>query len=230
MVTVFFSRKSAGKSTLAAQMASRLTAEDQSVLMVDADPQGTIGNWLHYRKAHKTAPNIKLLPCKDLLRLEAIVGSNKLLFDHIIVDLQGGDAKGNRQAILLADKLVIPFKPTQPDLDNIPWFHEILEDLKQLKPELEVHLVLNEAPNSKAKNSEVDQAREYFDAYCLTTADTVIHVRKAYRDSMSQGLGACELKDKKARAEVDCLWSEIYRKVRARSAKGRAPARTLKKA
>lgn len=228
MIIICFSRKSAGKSTIAASIASRLTLDGERTAIADGDPQGTIGNWGVYRKDNKEAPEILCTSARIGADLDYAIKELSKRHDHVIVDLQGADSAENRKTLLLADKVIIPFRPTQPDLDNIPHIAKMLEGLKAMKPEIEFHLVINEAPFSNAKVTEVEEARQYFAQYDLAPLSAVIHSRKAYRDSMAKGLGVCELKDKKAIAEFDSVWSEIYKKAIRRAPNG-APLSTHKK-
>lgn len=214
MITVFAQRKSAGKSTLLAQMAAKLAEDGSRVLIADADPQQTISNWSVYRQERPGVPRIEFVSVRKGPDLALAIERLKERFDHILVDLQGGDSPENRAALRLADKIVLPFKPSQPDLDNLGYIADMLETLREARPETEIHFVINEAPFSNSKNSEVAQSQAYFKSRSLELASSIVHSRKAYRDSMSTGLGVCELKDPKAKEEIRSLWSEIYKKGR----------------
>lgn len=209
MIIVLASRKGgSGKSTLACNLAAALAMHGRDVCLVDTDPQGTAGNWAQQRSEVDSVNQIAFVSAKPgKILLKTLQDLNKR-YQYVLLDLQGVDSEDNRYTLALADKLIIPFKPSQPDLDSIPWAKNLLEQLQQVSPQVKVHLLINEAPITTGFK-EVKEALAYFQNFDLKPSKTIVHARKAYRDSMSSGLGAVELKDEKARNEI----MDIYREV-----------------
>jgi chromosome partitioning protein len=108
-----------------------------------------------------------------------------------------------------AHVLLIPFRPSQPDLDTLPKLREIISQATDLNPQLKVFGLLTMAPTNPMINEEAE-AREYFQDYPeIGLLNTFIRDRKIYRDAMSEGLGVVEMGNSKATAEIQELVSEI---------------------
>jgi chromosome partitioning protein len=209
MIIVLASRKGgSGKSTLACNLCSALAVNGRDVCLVDTDPQGTAGNWAQQRAGVDSVNQVSFIPAKPGKNLLKTLQDLRKRFQYVVLDLQGVDSEDNRYTLAMADRLLIPFKPSQPDLDTIPWAKKLLDQLLVLNPEVKVHLFINEAPITTGFR-EVKEAIAYFENFDLKASPTVIHARKVYRDSMSSGLGAMELKDEKARDEIQKLYQEV---------------------
>ncbi|MCY1187849.1 hypothetical protein D9M73_288810 [compost metagenome] len=64
--------------------------------------------------------------------------------------------------------------------------------------------------NTQWNDTEADESAEYLKDYpLLPLADVRLYDRKAYRTSVERGLGVVELRDGKAKAEVQLLMNEI---------------------
>lgn len=209
MITVIASRKGgAGKSTITCNIAAILVSAGKKVAIADFDPQGTAMNWGNVRAERDDVNSVPIIPCragKQALKTLKDLGNT---YDHVLVDLQGVDSEENRYVLTLADKIILPFKPSQPDLDTIPYISEMIEQLQEIRPGASPYYVINEAPTTTGR--EKVEALEYFQNYDIKPIPTILHARKAYRDSMAYGLGAVELKDEKARNEISAAFSDIF--------------------
>ena len=108
-----------------------------------------------------------------------------------------------------ADILVVPFRPSQPDLDTLPALDAIVEQALDINPDLMVFAALTMAPTNPTID-EVREAREYLADYPkFRFLKTIISDRKSYRDAMSEGLSVVEMKNPKAAGEIDVLVQEV---------------------
>ncbi len=195
-----------GKSTTAVNLCAELARTGGDVVLVDADRQGTAARWAEDRQAREVPP-VHCVQKYDNIR-ETLFDLDKR-YGMVVVDAAGRDSRELRTAMTAAHVLLVPFRPSQPDLDTLPALQEIITGAKDLNPGLQVLGVLTMAPTNPAVN-EADEARAYLaDFPDIRALRSVIRDRKVYRDAMSEGLGVVEMDNGKARAEVQLLTQEI---------------------
>lgn len=118
MVIVIGSQKGgSGKSTLAVNLCVALMPHG-SVLLVDADPQATSSRWCADRRSVSAAKPVQCVQQFGALaeELERLASE----FAQVIIDPAGRDNVELRSAMTMADLLIVPFRPSQPDLDTLP--------------------------------------------------------------------------------------------------------------
>ncbi len=131
-------------------------------------------------------------------------------YECVIVDAAGRDSRELRTGMTAAHVLLVPFRPSQPDLDTLPNLQEIITQAKDLNPELTVYGLLTMAPTNPVVQ-EADEAREYLQDYPeIQLLETIIRDRKVYRDAMSEGMGVIEMNNPKATEEIQSLMKEIF--------------------
>ena len=196
-----------GKSTIAVNICAELARQKKDVILVDADRQPTSANWSLERAENKALKTVNCIQKYEDIR--STLKDLKGRYDYVVVDAAGRDSRELRTGILVADILIVPYRPSQPDLDTLPKMQELIITAKDYNPDLKVYGVLTMAPTHPVKN-EVSEAREYLNEYEeIKVIRTIIHSRKAYRDSMSDGLGVVETKNAKAKAEIQLLINEV---------------------
>jgi chromosome partitioning protein len=109
----------------------------------------------------------------------------------------------------VANVLLVPFRPSQPDLDTLRNLREIIIQAKDLNPSLSVFGLITMAPTNPVIH-ESDEAKEYLQDFPeINLLETIIRDRKVYRDAMSEGVGVVEMSNLKAADEIDALMQEI---------------------
>lgn len=115
-----------GKTTSAAYLAHAFRDLSRTVLLVDADPQGSTARWAH--QSAWPIPTIEL-PAPDLHRqLPGIAGAR---YDVVLIDCPPypKHTRGSRpteqagiveSAIRAADSVLIPLAPTMMELERVP--------------------------------------------------------------------------------------------------------------
>ena len=130
-------------------------------------------------------------------------------YEYVIVDAAGRDSRELRTGMTAAHILIVPFRPSQPDLDTLPRLQEIIVQAKDLNPELKVYGLLTMAPTNP-RIKEEEEAQDYLSDYPeLQLLSTALCDRKVYRDAMSEGRGVVEMSNSKARDEVRALREEV---------------------
>lgn len=208
MIILFAGQKGGcGKSTLASNAAAWLANKGHDVMLVDADRQGTCARWSEYREEDN---RLAIVQCVQ--KYERITKALKDLnsrYEYVICDVAGRDSTEMRSAFLAANVAIIPFRPSQADLDTLPHVADIVSAAADLNPDLSCYAVLSMAPTNPVIN-EAREAAEFLKEYPeFKTMKTIIRDRKAYRDALSEGKGVCELGNDKARAEMNELMNEV---------------------
>ena len=195
-----------GKSTIAINIAAYLANHNHDIVLVDADPQQSAANWVRDRDE----TNLPKVHC--IQRYGDIKNTLKDLdsrYDHVIVDVAGHDSKELRTAMLVAHYLVVPFRPSQFDLDTLPHLSELIDQAQCFNENLQPFGLLTLAPTNPSV-SEVQQANEYLSDFPLFKAlSSVIHDRKVYRDVTGDGKGVIESTNPKAIDEFNNLMKEL---------------------
>ncbi len=197
-----------GKSTTAINLAAHLARSAEDVVLVDADRQGTAANWCMDRNSVEEAPKVHCVQKYDNIR-DTLIDLNSR-YGYVIVDAAGRDSRELRTGMTAAQVLIVPFRPSQPDLDTMPKMQELIVQAKDLNPELRTFGLLTMAPTNPVVN-EARDAREFLKEYPdIELLRTIIRDRKIYRDCMSEGLGVIEMDNGKAKAEIQLLAQEVF--------------------
>lgn len=201
-----------GKTTLTVNLAAELQMLGSKVCLVCADSQPHTSDWAMERldSPQEMIPHVKLegnisKQLKDLA----------LNYEVVIADVAGRDSRELRTAMMAADIMVSPFTTSQLDLSTLPMVAGLIEKARDINEDLKCLAVVTRAP-THAKTNEIQETRAHFAEYPeFVLCDTVIHERKAYRDSISYGAGVVEWTDKKAALEIQNLAQEIISHAKA---------------
>ena len=197
-----------GKSTIAVNVCAELARRGRDVILVDADRQGTAATWATDRAEHPGLPTVHCVQKYDNIRNTLIDLERR--YDHIIVDAAGHDSRELRTGMTAAHILLVPLRPSQPDLDTLPTLHAIIAQARDLNPALVVYAVLTMASTNPVVQ-EVGEARAYIQDYPdIRLLTTVVCDRKIYRDAISDGRGVVDMDNRKAVSEVRSLIKEVF--------------------
>lgn len=195
-----------GKSTIAINIAAYLAKQNRDIVLVDADPQQSSANWV------KDRDETDLSKVHCVQRYGDIKNTLKDLnkrYEYVIVDVAGHDSKELRTAMLVANYLIVPFRPSQFDLDTLPHLSEVIDQALSFNDELKIFGLLTLAPTNPSV-SEVQQANDYLADFPLFIAlNAVIHDRKVYRDVTAEGKGVIESSNPKALEEFEAFMKEL---------------------
>ena len=196
-----------GKSTTAVNISAELAGKGHDVVLVDADRQCTGANWATDRAENKDLAIVHCIQKYDNIRDTLIDLDSR--YEYVIVDAAGRDSRELRTGMTAANILIVPFRPSQPDLDTLPNMQEIIVQAKDLNPNLKVYGLITMAPTNPVIHEEID-ARDCLNDYPeINLLEPMICDRKCYRDAMSDGLGVVEMSNPKARFEIKKLMEAI---------------------
>ena len=98
-----------GKTTIATHLAVARKAAGRSVLLVDADPQGTATTWMDMRK-DKNVQQVPIISMKGQ-KVHIDLREQAKHYQDLVVDTGGADSHEFRSALLAADTVVLPLRP-----------------------------------------------------------------------------------------------------------------------
>lgn len=196
-----------GKSTIATNLAVYLTLEGHDVMLLDADPQATSSKWVE-RRNEAGLPEVHCAQkLGDIFKTARDLATR---YTHVIIDAGGRDSRELRTGMVAADRMYVPLRASQPDLETLPNIDELITLAKGMNPNLIAHALLSITPSNQLIR-EVDDARELLKRFsALGLCTNAITDRKVYRDAIIEGRGVVEMKNGQATAEIQLLAAEIY--------------------
>lgn len=195
-----------GKSTLAAQTAVFLT-DFGRVAIMDCDPQQTLNRWVMRRNEAGENFQRKFSPLPSDLDFSS---KNLNQFDYVVIDSAGIDSKTGRKALLNADFVISPLKPSQADLDTVLDLDDIMQEAKSINKKLKSFCVLNMCA-THPKDKERAESLELLKQAGLksTVIEEPIFDRKILRTSFSEGGSCFEVKANKSADEIAVVLQKI---------------------
>ncbi|ETO15111.1 plasmid partitioning-family protein [Reticulomyxa filosa] len=199
IITIANRKGGAGKSTCAAHFALEASTKNNKVILLDLDPQKTLESW--WEKRTEENPYMADASAQNLREKIALIKTKG--FDYCIIDTPGDTSINAVEAIKLADLIIIPCKPTSPDLKAIG------RTISMVQENNKNYIFVLTQTISKA-TSTIQAASVLSDFGPIAPA--TIANRIAYANAMSSGGTACEL-DKNAAIEVQKVWEFIMKKL-----------------
>lgn len=200
-----------GKTLLATNLSVLLAGERRTVRLLDADPQGTAARWAALRVRAGAPPTVPCLRV-EAGQLEGVARREAAAGRDLVVDTGGRDSRELRTALLLADRLLVPFRPSQFDLWGLERMAALAAEARGINRRLTCLAVINLA-STHPRVGEVEQTRRFLaDRDGLRLARAVLHERVAYDRAARQGLAVTELKPANRRAgeEMRALYHEAF--------------------
>ena len=171
----------AGKTTLAAHLGHSLQERGHSVLLIDADPQGSLLSWAEETDGGYPSV-IGLHQPKQLARETETMGAN---YDYVVIDSQGSLGEMIPAALKVADLVLIPIQASALDI----WASSDLVELIQARQNVTegrptaAFLINRLKPNTRLSR----ELRDAIGEYGLEILEGAVHDRIAYAESISNG-------------------------------------------
>lgn len=207
MITALISQKGgSAKSTLTVALAWELHAQHARVLVVDADPQGTVrvtGEVAAERG--QSAPSIVALG-KDMYRPEQLPRL-AASFEHVFIDTPGRLSDISRAALMVADLALIPVGQSAADAWGIGETIALVQQAQTFRPELKAALVITRI---LPRTSLGKGAREALAPAGIPIFVTETTYRIAWQEALAAGVGPVQYAPKdKAANETIALLKEL---------------------
>lgn len=204
-VLVLASQKGgAGKTTLALHLAVAAQAAGYGpTVMIDTDPQGTLGRWWNLRKDASPAM-AEADPARMALKLRDLRREG---FQLVIIDTPGRSSLAIRQVIDDADLVLVPVKPSAADLWAIGSTIKACEDLGR-----PFAMAVCQATRGAGLTIQAVSALSEHGA----VAPSVIHNRVGFAAALGDGRTIQETDPKgPGSEEIAALWDFVQRRMNA---------------
>ena len=200
-----------GKTTIATHLAVARKAADRSVVLVDADSQGTSSIWSDARK-EKDVPQ---LPCVSLRggKIHAEVKEFGRHYEDVVIDTGGADSQEFRAALLAADALLLPLRPGSFDFWTLMKMSEVVGMADAFNESLKAVICLSQVPPTARDRAKREAAGVLLEMPRFTLLDAQVVFRAAFNHCAGEGLVVSEMphRDPKACTEITFLHNELFR-------------------
>jgi len=209
MITVIGSLKGgSGKSTVTFNLAVWLSMAGEDVLSIDVDPQATLSDVAEVRAEEGYEPRIKVKG-KTALTLDAMQDASEVL-----IDIGTADIESMKEAISLADRIVVPVPPSQADIWSTQRFIRFVASVRGKDNMPPMMGFVNRADTHRAVRESDEAAAALVSLPNITFMKPRLCQRTVFRRSFSEGLAVFELDPRsKGTREWNGLVSLLYPKL-----------------
>lgn len=200
-----------GKTTLATHLAGELTRSGDSVVVIDADPQGSALDWSQ-RRSQTGLPRLFGVVglARETLHLEAPEIARSV--DHVVIDGPPRVTALARSALLAADLVLIPVQPSPYDVWASSEMVALVVEALVFRPTLRAAFVVNRRVSRTVIGRET---RATLTEHRITPLAAEIHQRIVFAESVAAGLLAFEVDSESlAACEIAALAAEVIGLVR----------------
>jgi len=187
----------AGKSTLAINIATELLARRHKVLLVDADPQGTVRVWSEVA-AEAGQPLPSVVSMGSTMHRPDQLPTVSQGYDDVIIDCPPRHGDIQRSALMVADIALLPCGPSSADAWALAASIDLINEARTLRPELEVRIVITRKQGRTALGRS---ARGELVKSGIDLLKSEIGYRVAFAESLGAGQGVTAYAPKDAAAE-----------------------------
>ncbi len=199
VIVLAASKGGTGKTTLAGAIAAR-AAQDGRVAMIDLDPQGSLSRW-HQLRGNPDQPALLEAHGNVAATVER---ARREGFAFIIVDTPPALLGSIDAALMISDLIVIPVTASPLDIEAVEPVVEVAK--REDRPFV---FVMNRVePRSKL----TDGAVRYLKVDGKVLAEQVGN-RESFRAAVVGGKSGAEVKDDKAREEIEALWKALRKQL-----------------
>lgn len=205
MITVVASLKGgSGKSTVAFNLAVWLALADESIQVIDLDPQATLRDVAEVREEEGYLPKI-VVKGKKYLDPVRLAG-----FSEVLIDIGTADIELMKRALRLADRILVPVPPSQADIWSTQRFIQFVKSLKEEKFPQIVGFI-NRGDTHHAIRETDEAAAALVSLPDMKFIKPRLSQRTIFRRSFSEGLAVFELNPKgKGAKELNALCASLY--------------------
>jgi chromosome partitioning protein len=193
-----------GKSTTAVHLAVCFATLGQRTLLIDTDPQHSALAWKADRPDHLPRVQVIGLPAPNLSKELAAFKED---YEVIVIDGGGRITATARAACAVADFLIIPTRPSKPDLlSTTEFLQTVVDEVRTVRPVTGGILITQMQGGTVVGKAAVAQLQ----TLGYPVFDTIIHTRVAYQEAMAAGMSVLEYAaESKAAQETHALFAEI---------------------
>lgn len=175
-----------GKTTLSTNLAVCLLRAGHRTLLVDTDPERTCLVWSSKAAdAGLEGPPVVHIEGRSLRKDLASVSQG---FDAVVIDSPGNNGTEARAAMLVADVVLLPVVPGGPDMWLLQRTVALLEDARQVRPNLRAVVVFNRADTTTLART----SRTALEGLDVAVLEHAVTRRVAFGEAMLSGQGVVD--------------------------------------
>jgi chromosome partitioning protein len=191
-----------GKTTIAVNLASCLSERGFRILLVDADPQGSVLQWQSI--ADDPRFEVTHRPSAPLLNDKKGMARGR---DHVIIDAPPAIGEITRAVLAASDLAIVPIGPSPLDIwsskETLSLFPEVMKRNRRLKPKL---VICRKIVGTRIGR----EVREALETYGIELFESEISQRIAFVEAMISGRSVLDhAPHSEAAAEIRQLCEEI---------------------
>jgi chromosome partitioning protein len=204
VITICNQKGGTGKSTIAVHLAVCFAMGGQRTLLIDTDPQQSALAWKADRPAALARVQVIGLPAPNLHKE---IDAFKADYEVILIDGGGRITATARAACAVADFIIIPARPSKPDLLSTKEFlRTVIEEIRAMRPVAGGILVTQMQAGTVVGKAALDEIH----TLGYPVFDTIMHTRVVYQEAMAAGMSVLEYAgDSKAAQETRALFDEV---------------------
>jgi chromosome partitioning protein len=211
IIAVVHSKGGVGKSTLAINLTHEIASRGKNVSLYDSDPQRTAVDFHHTRTSMKHLPVFDIQEiAPDQLHTVPKIAAGK---DYAILDTPGSVSKSYREAISIADIILMPMIPGAAEIWAFKRAFNAIRELTTQKGKLVLVCYTQVPPQTSILNELAEEQEKLVNQYNVNFLDTFITRRECWRKSFFFGNTVKDATGKnhneKAIAELAALYVEL---------------------
>ncbi|MBL7813848.1 MAG: ParA family protein [Saprospiraceae bacterium] len=197
-----------GKSTITQNLAVCFAHKGYKTCIVDTDYELQTSTKWAAERADDLTKVVAFAVKNDELSKRVL--ALKKEFDLIFIDGTPALFELSTRAIILSDLVILPILPSIADIWTLEKFVSGYEEARSAKESMGATVSAYVLLNKFNENLNLDkEAIEVLKGFDIPVLSSTLGTRIAYRESMPQGRGVIEYKDKKAKEEMSCLADEL---------------------
>jgi len=209
IISIAGQKGGAGKSTIAICLATEARKRSRSVLLVDADPQGTTSTWAAVA-SEQGQPAPRVVQMGATMHQGGQLAKAAEGFDFVFIDGPPRHSEVQRSMLMVSDRVLLPCGPSASDAWALGASLELITEARKIRRELAAMIVINRIKTGTALGKG---ARKALADAGLPIAKTELCDRVAYQEALAAGKGVTTYAPTdKATIEIQALYNEISRR------------------
>jgi chromosome partitioning protein len=219
IIVVGSSKGGSGKSTIATNLAALHRSAGNECILIDTDPQQSASNWCAVRAELNLEPAVVATQNTGRSIATPILDISKRYKD-VIIDAPGHNSPELRGALVVADLLLYPLRPSSFDA----WVMaqdivQLIEEVRMINPRLAVLVVMNalstNPASARTQKASVVGLFEQLKPDGMRVSPASISHRAIFDGAIAQGRSVVEHcrhgspSDEKGVAEMRAVYEEV---------------------